>query len=404
MLTDYYRFYRQSWPLLSFGFLAIFWGNLGQSFFVSWFGADIQQQLGLSAGEYGSAYSLATLASGTLLMWAGQWIDRISLNRFLVLTSTGLFIACLTLWQSHSIVVLSLGFFLIRFFGQGLLPHGSITTMAKNYSTNRGKSISIANTANSLGTIILPMLAVYLLSVFSWQQSWLLLSLTIPLLFVPLSVWLIHQSKKEGYQEPVSSIELTKEVVQGSRRTLLKDNRFWFALPAILAAPFIVTGLFLQQNFLLQSLSWSKGTFALSVAVYGGVIWITSMKTGSLVDKHGSTKLLQLFPVPMLLAMLAPIFLTGNWTAFVLMSLLGVCIGLQSPIVASLWAEIYGTKNLGAIKGMISAIGVLSTAASPALFGFLIDAGMTVTQFFWLLSGYMVVAIVLLRFSYRPAE
>lgn len=403
MLKDYYHFYRQSWPLLSFGFLAVFWGNLGQSFFVSWFGADIQIQLGLSAGEYGSAYSLATLASGTLLMWAGQWIDKISLSRFLIITSSGLFLACLVLWQSQSLIMLIIGFFMVRFFGQGLLPHGGITTMAKNYSVNRGKSISIASTATSLGTVILPFLAVFLLSLFSWQQSWLLLSLSIPCLFVPLSLWLIHKSKNEQYQEQGRSETASKTVAQGSRRTLLSDRRFWLALPAILAAPFIITGLFLQQNFLLESLNWPKETFALSVAVYGGVIWLTSMKTGSLVDKHGSVKLIRLFSIPLLLAMLAPIFLSGSWTALVMMSLLGIGIGLQSPIVAALWAEIYGTQNLGAIKGMITAISVLSTAASPALFGFLIDAGISVQQFFWLLSVYMVAAIIMLRFSYKPS-
>jgi MFS family permease len=401
MLADYSRFFRQSWPLLSFGFLAVFWGNLGQSFFVSWFGTDIQQQLGLSAGEYGSAYSFATLVSGTLLMWAGQWIDRISLSRFLIITSIGLFFACLTLWQSSSLYLLTLGFFLIRFFGQGLLPHGSITTMSKNYSVNRGKSISIVNTANSLGTIVLPMLAVYLVTHFGWRYSWLLLSLTIPIVFVPASLWLISKSKDEQYKESKSLTESIQTVSQGSRRTLIKDTRFWLALPAILAAPFIVTGLFLQQNFLLNSLAWSKQTFALSVAVYGGTIWLTSMKTGTLVDKYGSIKLIWLFPVPMLLAMLSPLVLSGNVSAFGLMFLLGMSIGLQSPIVASLWAEVYGTQNLGAIKGMIGAIGVISTAVSPALFGFLIDAGITIEQFFWLLSLYVFIAMLMLRFSYK---
>jgi len=35
--------------MLAFGFLTVFWGNFGQSFFVSWFGASIQQGLGLSS-------------------------------------------------------------------------------------------------------------------------------------------------------------------------------------------------------------------------------------------------------------------------------------------------------------------------------------------------------------------
>src|SRR5690554_1032581 len=46
-LQSYFRFITQSWPLLAFGFLSIFWGNFGQSFFISWYGTPIQESLGL---------------------------------------------------------------------------------------------------------------------------------------------------------------------------------------------------------------------------------------------------------------------------------------------------------------------------------------------------------------------
>jgi hypothetical protein len=71
VLRGYLGFLQQNWALLGFGFTAVFWGNFGQSFFVAWFGADIQRSLDLSAGEYGTAYSLATLVSAATVVWAG---------------------------------------------------------------------------------------------------------------------------------------------------------------------------------------------------------------------------------------------------------------------------------------------------------------------------------------------
>ena len=76
-MVAYLSFIRHNWPLLGFGFLTVFWGNFGQSFFIAWFGAEIQQELGLSAGVYGAAYSAATLLSALTVVWAGGLVDRI---------------------------------------------------------------------------------------------------------------------------------------------------------------------------------------------------------------------------------------------------------------------------------------------------------------------------------------
>ena len=81
-MQRYWQFVASSWPLLAFGFVSIFWGNLGQSFFISWYGASIQDSLSLSAGAYGTVYSSATLLSSLVIMAFGGMIDRWPLRRF----------------------------------------------------------------------------------------------------------------------------------------------------------------------------------------------------------------------------------------------------------------------------------------------------------------------------------
>ena len=78
MIHEYLHFGRRSWPLLLFGVTTVFWGNFGQSFFISWYGASFQQQLHLTATEYGTAYSLATLVSGLLILFVGELFDVLS--------------------------------------------------------------------------------------------------------------------------------------------------------------------------------------------------------------------------------------------------------------------------------------------------------------------------------------
>jgi MFS family permease len=390
-----------------FGTATVFWGNFGQSFFISWYGASFQASLNLSATGYGSAYSLATLASGLLLMFLGAAIDRISLRWFVAFGALGLFVAALLLWQVSSLTELVIGLFMLRFFGQGLLPHTAITTMAREFSINRGKAVSIAASGIPIGEILLPSLAVLLIATFGWQRSWLVIGLSVPLLYLPFAQWVLSQSGQAKYAEEniiAGNTSKGTTLTHGSRRTLLKDYRFWLALPAILAAPFIITGIFIHQGFFLPQMDWTPVLFASCFIFYGSSHWLSSMCSGVLVDRFSGVQLFKLYPLPMLLGLLVPIVFSGNWTAYIFMILLGTSIGSGSPIISALWAEIYGTQHLGAIRALVSSLAIISTSASPILFGVLIDGGITGQTLFLFLALYVLIAIILSFFSFSPKQ
>lgn len=406
MIQEYIHFFRNCWPLLVFGMTTVFLGNFGQSFFISWYGASFQDSLSLSATEYGTAYSMATLISGLLLMWFGAVIDRISLRWFVSLSAFGLFLATLMLWQVSSFAGLVGSLFMLRFFGQGLLPHTAITTMTREFTINRGKAVSLAATGVPVGEIILPTLAIFLITTFGWQKSWLVIGLSVPFLYLPLSLWLLSRGLQQKYTEKISTSGNThKRAIntQGSRRTLLSDFRFWLALPAILAAPFIVTGLFIHQAFFLPQMGWTPVLFASSFVLYGSSHWLASMYTGALVDRFSGVQLLRFYPLPMLLGLLLPVIFSGDWVAYALMILLGASIGSSSPIIGALWAEVYGTKHLGAIRALITSLAVISSSASPILFGFLIDGGISGQKLFLWMAFYVLIGM-LLSFSSFSAK
>ena len=57
------------------------------------------------------------------------------------------------------------------------------------------------------------------------------------------------------------------------------------------------------------------------------------------------------------------------------MSLIGLNIGISTPFLGALWAELYGVESLGAVRAVLHASMVLATALSPLIFGYLIDWG-----------------------------
>ncbi|TFH74692.1 MFS transporter [Gammaproteobacteria bacterium LSUCC0112] len=409
-MTGYLSFIRQHWALLGFGFLTVFWGNFGQSFFVAWFGADIQRTLGLSAAEYGSAYSLGTLMSAIAVVWAGGVIDRVSLRTYTLLVSAGLACAMLVLSQANSLWMLLPGFFLLRLFGQALLPHTGITTMTRHFDKQRGKAVSVAMSAVPGGEIVLPVMAVALIAAIGWQSTFLGLALAVPVLLVPLLLWLLKHAQlaapETSLPDPLTSNAAShspEPANAAGRREVLRDYRYWLAMPGIIANPFLITGIFIHQNFLADSKGWSLSWLATCFVVYGVVHWLSSLITGALVDRYKGVRLLSVFLIPLLLCMLVAAFVPGPWAAILMMVCLGISAGSSPPITGSLWPEIYGTRKLGSIRAMNMSVMVLSTSVAPVLFGYFIDSGVTAAGLYGSCALYVLVALVLINFSY-PAN
>lgn len=405
-MIGYLTFLRTQWPLLVFGFVTVFWGNFGQSFFVGWFSADIQESLGLSASAYGSAYSLGTLAAAATVAWAGAIIDRVSLRTYALSVSAGLCVAALLLSQASALWMLVPGFFLLRLFGQSLLPHTGMTTMARYFDDNRGKAISVAMSGVPVGEVVLPLLAVMLIASIGWQATFLVVALSVVLILVPVLLWLLRKAApQQALHAEIEAQRLGEnpgraKAVPMGRSVLLKDYRYWLALPALMASPFIMTAIFIHQNFIVVSKDWTLSWLATCFVVYGGMHWLCSLVSGVLVDRFKAVRLLPFILLPMLCALLLIAFVPGQWVALAMMILLGIGAGSTPPVTGALWAEIYGTRALGTIRSMNMAIVVLFSAISPVLVGYFIDRGTGVAGIFGACALYIAAALVLVCLSY----
>jgi len=405
-MLNYFAFIRRHFAMLGFGFIAVFWGNFGQSFFIAWFGADIQRSLGISASVYGSTYSLATLLSAFGVIWLGGLIDQIALRTYALTVAGGLCLACVLLSQADAIPLLFIGLFLLRLFGQSLLPHTGVTTMARHFDVSRGKAISVAMSGVPSGEIVLPVLAVAVMAAVGWQNTFLLIGIATAVVLFPVLWWLSSDSVHVPGSKSAAAVLDPGAVALKSagRRVVLSDYRYWLAMPGLLANPFLITGIFIHQNFIVASKDWTVSWLATCFVVYGAVHWLSSLLFGALVDRYKSVRLLPYYLIPLFLALVVLAYVPGWWTAMLLMSLLGFSSGSGPPITSSLWAEIYGTRHLGAIRSMNMAIMVAATAVAPVLFGYFIDQGISVGALFGPFALFVAIGIVSMLFSYplRP--
>ena len=164
----------------------------------------------------------------------------------------------------------------------------------------------------------------------------------------------------------------------------------------MLAMPWIATGTFVYQSFILSSKNWGPYIIAQSFMAYSILSVITLIISGILIDKFTSRKLIVYMNIPLLISVFIIIYFDQSFTAFIFLGLIGISNGFANVLGSSTWAEIYGVKYIGSIKALTTALMVFSTAFGTALFGLLIDMGFSIEQIALVSVIYIFLSMTLL--------
>ena len=381
--------------VIIFGFIFTFFSSFGQSFFLGLFNAPIRNELGITHGQFGNIYAIATIFSSLLLIWVGKKIDEYQIIYYSFFVILLLFLSSLFFSFINSIYFLAFGIFLMRFSGQGLMSHTSTTTISRFFERSRGKALSSIWLGLSSAEFILPVLITYLFVIYSWRTVWQVIALLI-ILFLPFIVLNTIKNIKLESREKNENLSKSFKIKSWKRREVIKDYRFYIVSLNMLAMPWIATGVFVYQSFISDSKMWNIYTIPKAFMAYSIASIITLFFSGFLVDKFTSRKLIPLMNIPLLIAMFILFYYQHEISAFIFLGLIGVSNGLANVLGSSTWAEIYGVKFIGSIKALTTAFMVFSTAFGTAVFGLLIDNGFSIENIAFISGVYVVISVILL--------
>ena len=385
-----------SLKVIIFGFIFTFFSSFGQSFFLGLFNSSIRDTLSITQGQFGSIYASATLLSSFLLIWVGKKIDDIDIFKFAFFVTLLLSFSCFFFSIISSVIFLFIAIFLMRFSGQGMMSHTATTTISRYFTKSRGKALSTCWFGLSTAEFILPILIVYLLTITTWQNIWISISILV-LMFLPItSFFLIKKLNFESREETNEKDLKDRNIKQWKRIEVLKDYRFYIICLNMLAMPWIATGVFVYQSFITESKEWGTFVIAQSFMVYSILSVVTLLISGFLIDRFTSRKLLIFMNLPLMLSVIVLFYFNSTISAFVFLGLIGISNGFANVLGSSTWAEIYGVKHIGSIKALTTALMVFSTAFGTALFGLLIDKGFSIEDIALVSLVYMSTSLILL--------
>tara|TARA_B100000676_G_scaffold18652_1_gene16308 strand:+ start:70 stop:1281 length:1212 start_codon:yes stop_codon:yes gene_type:complete len=387
-----------SLKVILFGFIFTFFSSFGQSFFLGLFNTSIRNELSITHGQFGSIYASATLLSSFVLIWFGKKIDDINISKFaffviLLLSFSSFFFSIIS-----STLLLFLAIFLMRFSGQGMMSHTATTTVSRYFTKSRGKALSTSWFGLSSAEFILPVLIIYLLSIYDWKIIWKSISIIVLIILPSASYFLVKNLKFESRETDGTEKQKEKNIKNWKRIEVLKDYRFYIICANMLAMPWIATGTFVYQSFILSSKNWGPYIIAQSFMAYSILSVITLIISGILIDKFTSRKLIVYMNIPLLISVFIIIYFDQSFTAFIFLGLIGISNGFANVLGSSTWAEIYGVKYIGSIKALTTALMVFATAFGTALFGYLIDRDFSIEQIGAISAIYISISLISLFF------
>lgn len=388
-------FIRDNLRWLAGGFLLTLFSSFGQTFFISLSAGEIRREYALSHGDFGLIYMAATLGSALTLPKLGQIVDRYSARRVALIIMPMLAVAAVLMAFSRSVFFLVAAIYMLRLFGQGMMTHTAMTAIARWFSAQRGRAVSVTTLGHNAGEAMFPILFVLVAGLVGWRNSWLIAAGVLVIVALPLIAGLIAVERAPRASDPVSTKPAARD---WTRRQVLADPLFYLLLMGVMAPGFIGTTIFFHQVYLSELRGWSLEVVAGSFTFMAAMTITFALIAGQLIDRFSAVSVLPGFLVPLGLSCLVLGLFEAQWSVFLFMGLLGMSYGFSSTLFGALWPEIYGLKHLGSIRAVMVAILVFATAMGPGLTGYLIDAGIALPAQIVVMGLYCLVMVGAMTF------
>jgi MFS family permease len=362
------------WVILGAGTLGIVMMGPSQTYTMSIFLDHFVTDLGIGRGWVSLIYGGATLGASFLLPITGHLVDRFGTRRLIVVNALLFGLALMGLaWVSGPFSLL-LGMLIVRFLGFGSMQLISNNVIAQWFVRRRGMVMGIAGQSLAISLLIYPALSNHLIEWLGWRQAWVALG-TLPLLIMLPLGWLLFRDRPELYgltpDGPGRDPEAAAAALRAETQWTLDDARhtavFWLFTVAFTLITMITAGMIFHQTSLFQVRGLERGATVTAFQVTALFAVIGNLTTGYLLDRISPRHILATQLLLMSGMMVYVLTLHALRDLVIYAAVMGLITGSFRVMDATVWAQYFGRRYLGSIRGatMIGTVGGTALGAFP---------------------------------------
>ena len=372
---------RSAWLVVLVGFVAMVAGTpVGPAGF-GVFVAPMSNDLGWGRDLIGGAVAAGTIAGGLVAPLVGRIVD--TRGGRAVLTAAGLALGVTYIATAfvprEAPWLFYVTYGIARMIDMAAILLGATVAVSARFRAQRGRALGIVLSGNAAGVLLLVPLVQWLILTTGWRTAWVALGVGAALVLAPMA-WLLVRGRDaadeahDDHDEPVAV------------RQAIRTRAFWALLISATLAQAAYSAAGTHQLALLSDNGLDPAAAVAAISVFAVVWGLGQVPWGFAADRVAPRWLLALGNVALAAALIVVTSATSVGWAVAYAALLGLALSNHEAVDAAAWADRFGTRTLGAIRGAGRPLLLLGNAGGAYAAGLSFEATGSYTEAFAVLA------------------
>jgi MFS family permease len=368
------------------GCLSMALGTLNFGLFIKPMG----DELGIGRATFGWAQSARQIASAMTALKVGSLLDLYGARVLLTVSAliTGLAVAALAFvtagWQIIALFAL-MG--VVGMSGPGALV--STVPVTKWFVRKRGKALAIMSLGNPIGGLIFIPLTQIFIADLGWRDAWFYLAIIGASLILPLSLVFVRREPEDmgllpdgdrprpavrptGAGQPAAAAARREEVAW-TRAQAMRSGTFWRLVFVFSVVQMATNSVGVHRIPSFMDRGFDPTLISYATALDAAAVGVTTVGLGLLLSRVPSRFLGAAGFVALAISSAMTIVAADHVVMFISMIVFGLGIGGTMLMQNYLWAEYFGRRHQGSIRGAVMPIMLLLGGTGPPLAGYVLD-------------------------------
>lgn len=356
-------------------------------------------EFGWTRATTSGAYSIAMVLMGLLGIVTGRFNDRfgprlvVAASGFLVGIGYLLMSQISAVWQLYLVYGVIAGAGFSGFF----TPLNS--TLVRWFVKRRGMMTGILVSGVGIGTIIIPLLANWLISIYDWRNAYIIIGIITLVLIISASQFLKRDPYQIG-QLPYGADEITGGSSnlpdQGfSFQEAIRTRQFWLLTMLLVSFGFCLHAVMVHIAPHTTDLGIPAPTAASFLAIIGGASVVGRLIMGAAIDRIGNRPAFIIGFIIMMGTLLWIAVVKDVWMFYLFAVIFGFAYGSMISVESPMTAELFGIREHGVILGAVSAGLPLGGTIGPVLTGGIFDITKSYTPAFLVCAAIALIGLIL---------
>jgi sugar phosphate permease len=353
---------------------------------LSVFVEPMTSEFGWSRAAISGAVSLGGVLAALGSPLIGPVLDRYGARLVLCAAVLVTGVSTLLLSLTQSLIVFYILFCIGRMNFAATFDLGIYGALNNWFVTRRAFVTSIANLAQMAGLVALPFIAHLAMERSDWRAGWLAVGATVLVVgFVPTWLLMVRRPEDVGLVPdyrvtPTSATEAGARAASPvppeptfTREQALRTPAFWLLSLFTMAVYPVQAGISLHQAPHLIERGLSPAVAATVVSTFSFVSAMAGLGFGLLARRIGIRVSLAIAGLFLGASALLMLGISTPLEGYLAACCFGTGIGGLLTVLPIAWADYFGRKSFGAIRGVALTVQVMAQASGPLLSGVLRD-------------------------------